>query len=73
MINDICERYPQVQVYLKSKQMKNMVDLLKETPDVSKGSAELNIEDFKTALSNVDSQMKNLPATGQVLCVFMHI
>ncbi|PQQ07243.1 external alternative NAD(P)H-ubiquinone oxidoreductase B3 mitochondrial [Prunus yedoensis var. nudiflora] len=66
VINDICERYPQVQVYLKSQQMKNMVDLLKETPDVSKGSAELNIEDFKTALSKVDSQMKNLPATAQV-------
>ncbi|PQQ05745.1 external alternative NAD(P)H-ubiquinone oxidoreductase B3 mitochondrial [Prunus yedoensis var. nudiflora] len=35
----------------EEQQMKNMVDLLKETPDVSKGSAELNIEDFKTALS----------------------
>ncbi|KAA8519889.1 hypothetical protein F0562_014201 [Nyssa sinensis] len=34
--------------------------------DVAKESIELNIEEFKSALSKVDSQMKNLPATAQV-------
>ncbi|KAJ0437320.1 putative NADH:ubiquinone reductase (non-electrogenic) [Helianthus annuus] len=34
--------------------------------DVSKEAIELNVEEFKSALSQVDSQMKNLPATAQV-------
>ncbi|KAI4296616.1 hypothetical protein L6164_036562 [Bauhinia variegata] len=64
---DICERYPQVELHLKNKQMRNIVDLLKEAKeDVEKESVELNIEELKTALSKVDSQMKNLPATAQV-------
>ncbi|XP_073303601.1 external alternative NAD(P)H-ubiquinone oxidoreductase B4, mitochondrial-like [Primulina huaijiensis] len=62
VINDICERYPQVGIYLKKKQLKNFVHLLKN----SHGEAELDIEKFKSALSDVDSQMKNLPATAQV-------
>ncbi|XP_073124986.1 external alternative NAD(P)H-ubiquinone oxidoreductase B4, mitochondrial-like isoform X2 [Henckelia pumila] len=62
VINDICERYPQVAIYLKKKQLKNFVHLLKN----SQGEAELDIEKFKSALSEVDSQMKNLPATAQV-------
>ncbi|XP_028788704.1 external alternative NAD(P)H-ubiquinone oxidoreductase B2, mitochondrial [Neltuma alba] len=67
VIDDICERYPQVELYLKSKQMRSIVDLLKEAKgDVKKESTELNIEDFKAALSKVDSQMKFLPATAQV-------
>ncbi|KAK4271420.1 hypothetical protein QN277_020120 [Acacia crassicarpa] len=67
VIDDICERYPQVELYLKSKQMRSIVDLLKEAEgDVKKESTELNIEEFKAALSNVDSQMKFLPATAQV-------
>ncbi|XP_022140190.1 external alternative NAD(P)H-ubiquinone oxidoreductase B3, mitochondrial [Momordica charantia] len=67
VINDICERYPQVELYLKNKQMHNIVDLLKGSKgDVAKESIELNIEEFKLALSQVDSQMKNLPATAQV-------
>ncbi|KAG8634436.1 hypothetical protein MANES_17G039000v8 [Manihot esculenta] len=67
VIDDICERYPQVELYLKNKKMRNIVDLLKEAKgDVAKESIELNIEEFKTALSEVDSQMKNLPATAQV-------
>ncbi|XP_073133906.1 external alternative NAD(P)H-ubiquinone oxidoreductase B4, mitochondrial-like [Henckelia pumila] len=60
--NDICERYPQVAIYLKKKQLKNFVHLLKNL----QGKAELDIEKFKSALSEVDSQMKNLPATAQV-------
>lgn len=66
-LDDICERYPQVELYLKNKQMYNIADLLKESKgDVSKESIELSIEELKTALSNVDSQMKFLPATAQV-------
>ncbi|KAK7362954.1 hypothetical protein VNO77_05079 [Canavalia gladiata] len=66
-LDDICERYPQVELYLKSKQMHDISDFLKEAKgDVEKESTELNIEELKTALSKVDSQMKFLPATAQV-------
>ncbi|XP_075666915.1 external alternative NAD(P)H-ubiquinone oxidoreductase B2, mitochondrial-like [Castanea sativa] len=67
VIDDICERYPQVELYLKKKQMSDIFYLLKESKgDDTKESIELNIEEFKSALSQVDSQMKNLPATAQV-------
>lgn len=47
--------------------MSSLVDILKESKgDVAKESVELNVEEFKSALSQVDSQMKNLPATAQV-------
>jgi NADH:ubiquinone reductase (non-electrogenic) len=60
-----------VELYLKKKQMSNITELLKESAgDVAKESIELNIEEFKSALSQVDSQMKNLPATAQVLYYF---
>ncbi|KAE8689500.1 External alternative NAD(P)H-ubiquinone oxidoreductase B1 [Hibiscus syriacus] len=39
---------------------------LEANGDAAKESMELNIEEFKAALSEVDSQMKNLPATAQV-------
>lgn len=56
-----------MELYLKNKQMHNIVDLLKGSKeDVAKESIELDIEEFKSALSQVDSQMKNLPATAQV-------
>ncbi|KAK7319601.1 hypothetical protein RJT34_04324 [Clitoria ternatea] len=67
VLDDICERYPQVELYLKSKQLHDIADLMKESKgDVKKESIELNIEELKTALSKVDSQMKFLPATAQV-------
>ncbi|KAG5014896.1 hypothetical protein JHK82_020576 [Glycine max] len=67
VLADICERYPQVELYLKSQQMHNIADLLKGSKeDVEKESIELNIEELKTILSKVDSQMKFLPATAQV-------
>ncbi|KAL3624944.1 hypothetical protein CASFOL_031612 [Castilleja foliolosa] len=67
VLNDICERYPQVGLYLKSRQMKGLVDLLKDSKgDAVKESVEVNLEEFKSAMSQVDSQMKNLPATAQV-------
>lgn len=62
VIQDICERYPQVELYLKKKQLKNFNALLKGSEEV----AEINIEKFKKLLAEVDSQMKNLPATAQV-------
>ncbi|KAK3017943.1 hypothetical protein RJ639_005222 [Escallonia herrerae] len=67
VIKDICERYPQVELYLKRKQLKNFVELLKGSQgDVENQLVELDIEKFKMALSEVDSQMKSLPATAQV-------
>ncbi|ONK65962.1 uncharacterized protein A4U43_C06F2770 [Asparagus officinalis] len=67
VLDDICIRYPQVELYLKTKQMSNFVDLVKESEgNAAKESVELNIEDFKKALADVDSQVKNLPATAQV-------
>ncbi|PKU81748.1 NAD(P)H dehydrogenase B3, mitochondrial [Dendrobium catenatum] len=67
VLEDIIERYPQVALYLKTKQMKDFLDLLKESEsDVVKESVELDIERFKKALSQVDSQVKMLPATAQV-------
>lgn len=47
---------------MKKKQLKNFLQLLKNTQE----GEELNIEKFKAALSEVDAQMKNLPATAQV-------
>ncbi|XP_010904945.1 external alternative NAD(P)H-ubiquinone oxidoreductase B3, mitochondrial [Elaeis guineensis] len=67
VLDDICERYPQVELYMKSKQMKNSVDLLRDLESNSlKESKELDLEDFKKALAYVDSQVKMLPATAQV-------
>ncbi|XP_065877763.1 external alternative NAD(P)H-ubiquinone oxidoreductase B2, mitochondrial [Euphorbia lathyris] len=67
VINDVCERYPQLELYLKNKKLSGIADLLKGAKgDVAKESIELSIEEFKAALSEVDSQMKNLPATAQV-------
>lgn len=67
VLNDVCERYPQVGLYLKSKQMHTLVDLLKDSKgDAVKESVEINLEEFELAFSQVDSQMKNLPATAQV-------
>lgn len=68
IIEDIVIRYPQVELYLKSKHLRNVVDLLKDSGgDDKKDSIELDIEGFKSALSHVDSQMKGLPATAQVM------
>ncbi|GJN17474.1 hypothetical protein PR202_gb04541 [Eleusine coracana subsp. coracana] len=64
VLGDIYERYPQVKLYLKSNQMKDFHDLLKNSE--GKESKELNIEEFKKALAQVDSQVKMLPATAQV-------
>ncbi|KAL1555587.1 External alternative NAD(P)H-ubiquinone oxidoreductase B4, mitochondrial [Salvia divinorum] len=62
VINDISERYPQVVIHLKKEQVKNFLQLLKN----AQGEDEMDIEKFKIALSAVDAQLKNLPATAQV-------
>lgn len=74
VVGDICERYPQVALYLKRNQMKNFAALLKKSQsDAQNHTAELDIETFKSVLSEVDSQMKNLPATAQVNYSYMLI
>ncbi|XP_074561967.1 external alternative NAD(P)H-ubiquinone oxidoreductase B2, mitochondrial-like, partial [Curcuma longa] len=66
-LEDIYIRYPQVELYLKSKHMKDILDLIKASKgDVKKEDVEITIEEFKNALADVDSQVKNLPATAQV-------
>lgn len=64
MIEDIVIRYPQVDLYLKSKHLRDVTDLLKDPEGHEQ--KEVDIEGFKFALSHVDSQMKSLPATAQV-------
>ena len=72
MIEDIIMRYPQVELYLQSKHLFDVVDLFKDAEGNDR--EEIDIEGFKLALSHVDTQMKSLPATAQVtyfhfLCV----
>jgi len=70
VVGDIIERYPQVDIYLKKNQMKDMATLLSKSQESP--TTEVDIEYFKQALSKVDSQMKNLPATAQVHSWYMH-
>ncbi|KAI9086832.1 hypothetical protein K1719_031426 [Acacia pycnantha] len=64
LMDDIILRYPQVELYLKSKHMLDVADLWKDPQ--GKEREEIDIEGFKSALCHVDSQMKSLPATAQV-------
>ncbi|KAK4743403.1 hypothetical protein SAY87_001404 [Trapa incisa] len=64
VIEDIVIRYPQVDLYLKSKHLRDVTDLLRDPEGHEQ--KEVDIEGFKFALSHVDSQMKSLPATAQV-------
>ncbi|XP_076888998.1 external alternative NAD(P)H-ubiquinone oxidoreductase B2, mitochondrial-like [Bidens hawaiensis] len=67
VINDITERYPQVELHLKSQKLKSFVDLLQSNKDgTAKQGTQMDIEKFKAALSEVDSKMKSLPPTAQV-------
>ncbi|KAI7740966.1 hypothetical protein M8C21_006877 [Ambrosia artemisiifolia] len=67
VINDILERYPQVELHLKSKKLKNFVQLLESNQDgAAKRATQLDIEKFKSALCEVDTKMKSLPPTAQV-------
>ncbi|KAM1112618.1 hypothetical protein EV1_045098 [Malus domestica] len=64
VVDDIIIRYPQVELYLKSKHLQDVTDLWKDLDGSDK--KEVTVEEFKLALSQVDSQMKSLPATAQV-------
>ncbi|GFQ01073.1 external alternative NAD(P)H-ubiquinone oxidoreductase b1 mitochondrial [Phtheirospermum japonicum] len=64
VIEDIVIRYPQVELYLKSKHLIEVSDLLKDK--YVNDREEVDIEGFKLALSLVDKQTKSLPATAQV-------
>ncbi|KAI3502174.1 hypothetical protein L1887_30206 [Cichorium endivia] len=66
VINDIIERYPQVAIHLKSKKLKNFVQLLESNKGEAAKQTTLDIEKFKAALSEVDTKMKSLPPTAQV-------
>ncbi|KAJ7527404.1 hypothetical protein O6H91_16G052800 [Diphasiastrum complanatum] len=66
-MEQIKERYPQIDSYLKAKHSNDVLALLEEKLPRGKGSdAELCIEDLKKALCKVDSQLKIFPATAQV-------
>ncbi|VAI79581.1 unnamed protein product [Triticum turgidum subsp. durum] len=68
VLEDICIRYPQVELYMKSMHMVDIADLIKGgVGDSNKESMVVNIEEFKKALSHVDSQVKTVPATAQLL------
>ncbi|KAL0739095.1 hypothetical protein Bca4012_015305 [Brassica carinata] len=64
VVDDINVRYPQVELYLKSKHVRSIRDLL--TDSEGNPLKEVDIKAFEAALSGVDSQMKSLPATAQV-------
>ncbi|XP_031500409.1 external alternative NAD(P)H-ubiquinone oxidoreductase B1, mitochondrial-like [Nymphaea colorata] len=67
VIGELCERYPQLELYMKKKHMRNVADLLLGNKESNQTESKaLNIEEFKLALAEVDSQMKSLPATAQV-------
>jgi NADH:ubiquinone reductase (non-electrogenic) len=71
VVDDIIERYPQVEIYLKKNQMKDMATLLNKS--LENPATTVDIEYFKQAVSEVDSQMKNLPATAQVHVPYTYI
>ncbi|KAG6751329.1 hypothetical protein POTOM_045862 [Populus tomentosa] len=64
VVRHICERYPQVELYLQKNKLKSFDALLKNVQGDDK--KQIDIETFKKALSEVDSQMKSLPPTAQV-------
>ncbi|KAK3404612.1 hypothetical protein EUGRSUZ_K00918 [Eucalyptus grandis] len=53
-----------VELYLKSKHLKDATDLLRDPEGNERES--VDTEEFKSALCHVDSQAKSLPATAQV-------
>ncbi|CAM0909514.1 unnamed protein product [Alopecurus aequalis] len=67
ILEDICIRYPQVELYMKNMHMVDIADLIASAVgDSHKESMVVDIEEFKKALSQVDSQVKTVPATAQV-------
>jgi NADH:ubiquinone reductase (non-electrogenic) len=74
VLEDIFIRYPQVELYMKNMHMLDIEDLIGGAiGDSHKDSMVVDIEEFKKALSHVDSQVKSAPATAQVLSVSIRI
>lgn len=57
-----------MQIYMEKKKLKTFDALLKSAQ--GNDNKLIDIETFKNALHEVDSQMKNLPATAQVISIF---
>lgn len=56
-----------MELYLKNQKMNDFMELMKDSNgSVAKESKEVDIEEFKKALAEVDSLVKALPATAQV-------
>lgn len=67
VMDDIILRYPQVEHYLKKQHIYDFTMLWKDSQGNER--KEIDIEGFKLALSQADSQMKTLPATAQVCII----
>ncbi|XP_050205757.1 external alternative NAD(P)H-ubiquinone oxidoreductase B4, mitochondrial-like [Mercurialis annua] len=64
VVGQIYERYPQVKLHMEKNHLKNFDAMLKKAQENDK--KQIDLETFKNALSKVDFQVKNLPATAQV-------
>ncbi|KAL9262455.1 External alternative NAD(P)H-ubiquinone oxidoreductase B1, mitochondrial-like protein [Drosera capensis] len=64
VVDDILVSYPQLDAFLKNNHVKDVKDLWKDAEGNDR--EEVDLEGFKLALAQVDSQMKSLPATAQV-------
>ncbi|KAG6542146.1 hypothetical protein Mapa_016447 [Marchantia paleacea] len=61
------ERYPQLEVYLQRQKFRHVVEMVKISPgDAKKKDMQLNVDEFKKTLAQVDKQLKLFPATAQV-------
>lgn len=67
VMEDIRERYPQIELYMQRQHFKSMMDFIRTAIEADKQhEVEISLEQFKEAFGKVDSQMKQLPATAQV-------
>ncbi|KAG0597553.1 hypothetical protein M758_12G003700 [Ceratodon purpureus] len=67
VMEQVRQRYPQIDIYMERQHMRGVLGLLADAvKDGNRGSMQLDIENFKQAISKVDSQMKSMPATAQV-------
>ncbi|RDX94214.1 External alternative NAD(P)H-ubiquinone oxidoreductase B1, mitochondrial, partial [Mucuna pruriens] len=64
VVDDIILRYPQVEVYRNTQHLFDFSSLWKDSEGNNR--KEIDIEGFRMALCQVDSQLKSLPATAQV-------
>jgi len=67
VLEDIILTYPQVELYRRSQQLFDFSVLWKDSEGNDR--EEIDLEEFKMAICNMDLQMKSLPATAQVCYV----